>query len=65
METRSSIRLTRLAGIEDLSGWCIDKRSIRKDANRIRKEYGIGYLLGSSTKIDASNDAGEAGISFF
>ena len=64
METKNSIRLTRLAGIEDLSGWCIDQRSIRKDANRIRKEYGIGYLLGSSTKIDASNDAGEGYLSY-
>ena len=64
METRNSIRLTRLAGIEDLSGWCIDRRSIRKDANRIRKEFGVGYLLGSSTKIDASNDAGEGYLSY-
>ena len=64
METRNSIRFTRLEGLEDLISWCIDKRSIRKDANRIRKEYGVGYLLGSSTKIDASNDAGEGYLSY-
>jgi len=64
METRNSIRFTRLEGLEDLIGWCIDKRSIRSDANRIRKQYGVGYLLGSSTKIDASNDAGEGYLSY-
>jgi len=64
METRNSIRFTRLEGLEDLIDWCIDKRLIRKDANRIRKDYGIGYLLGSSTKIDASNDAGEGYLSY-
>ena len=64
METRNSIRYVGLASIEDLSGWYIDRRSIRKDADRIRKEYGIGYLLGSSTKIDASNDAGEGYLSY-
>ena len=64
METSNSIRFTRLEGLEDLVGWFIDKRSIRKDANRIRKQYGVGYLLGSSTKIDASNDAGEGYLSY-
>ena len=64
METRNSIRYVGLASIEDLTRWFIDKRSIRKDANRIRKEFGVGYLLGSSTKIDASNDAGEGYLSY-
>jgi len=61
METRNSIRFIGLASIEDCH-W-IDQRSIRKDANRIRKQFGVGYLLGSSTKIDASNDAGEGYLS--
>lgn len=62
METQNSIKYVGLASLEDCR-W-IKHRAIRKDANRIRKEYGVGYLLGSSTKIDASNDAGEGYLSF-
>ena len=62
METRNSIRYVGLASIEDCH-W-IKPNLVRSDANRIRKQYGFHYLLGSSTKIDASNDAGEGYISF-
>ena len=42
----------------------LDRKALKRTADRIRKDYGIGYLLGSSTKIEASNNAGSGYLSY-
>jgi len=42
----------------------LDRKALKRTADRIRKEYGVGFLLGSSTKIEASNSAGEGYLSY-
>jgi len=42
----------------------LDRKALKRTADRIRKDYGIGYLLGSSTKIEASNSAREGYLSY-
>lgn len=47
-----------------ISEGILDRKALKRTADRIRKDYGIGYLLGSSTKIEASNSAGEGYLSY-
>jgi len=42
----------------------LDRKMMRDTSSYAREWYGVGYLLGSSTKIDASNNAGEGYLSY-
>ena len=47
-----------------ISEGILDRKALKRTADRIRKDYGVGYLLGSSTKIEASNNAGSGYLSY-